>query len=190
MKDMRVLKVFASYLILIALAIAVLDFFLTPRIRDMMTAAVEDEMMGIAGAIALMPADARADKAPEIARELKVRVTLIDPSGSVLSDSGGDVKKMDNHLDRPEVEQARKEGKGKATRFSTTLQENELYVALPVRENGEIRGYVRLARPLETVRKSLDHLDRALYLTLYIIAIPSLLLAYVFARQIGTRLPK
>jgi uncharacterized membrane protein affecting hemolysin expression len=61
-----------------------------------------------------------------------------------------------------------------------------LYVALPIQENNEIKGYIRLARPLVEVRKSLDQLYHVLILTLYIIAIPSILLAFVFSTKIVT----
>jgi uncharacterized membrane protein affecting hemolysin expression len=69
-----------------------------------------------------------------------------------------------------------------------TLQENMLYVALPLKENTELKGYLRLAHPLGKVSESLDHLYQAIYMTMYIIAIPSLILAFIFSRKIGSRL--
>jgi two-component system phosphate regulon sensor histidine kinase PhoR len=182
------LKVFASYLLLVLLAIAVLDFFLTPKIRDIITNSIENEMFGVAGVMTLMPRESLEKKVPEIAKKLNVRVTLIDPSGEVITDSQADGKKMDNHLDRPEIQQAKKEGQGKATRFSVTRQESMLYVALPIKENAEIKGYIRLARPLVEVKKLLEHLYQVIYLTLFIILIPSLILAVVFSRNIASRL--
>lgn len=65
-----------------------------------------------------------------------------------------------------------------------------LYVAVPVKEKSEVVGYLRLAHPLGKVRESLDHLYRAIYWTMYIIAIPSLILAVVFSRRIGSRLAR
>jgi len=187
MKVRSFLKVFASYLILVLLAIAVLDFFLTPKIQDIMTKSIEDDMFGIVRIIALMPGDTIKNKVPEIANQLNLRVTLIDKAGRVISDSQAEAKQMENHLDRPEIQQAKAEGRGKASRFSATLQESMLYIALPLKENDEIKGYIRLARPLVEVRKSLDQLYYALYLTLYIIAIPSILLALFFSRKIVSR---
>jgi two-component system phosphate regulon sensor histidine kinase PhoR len=181
------LKVFGSYLILVLLAIAVLDFFLTPKIQDIMTKSIEDDMFGIASIISLMPGETQKDKVPEIARQLNLRVTLIDKAGRVFYDSQADAQQMENHLDRPEIQRAKTEGRGKASRFSVTLQESMLYVALPLKENDEVKGYIRLARPLVAVRKSLDQLYHALYLTLYIIAIPSILLALIFSKKIVSR---
>jgi len=184
----RFLAIFSSYLILVFLMVAVLDFFLTPKIRDIVTQNIENEMSGIARIITLMPEENIARHVPEIAKELNMRVTLIDQSGQVISDSQADAEKMENHLTRPEIEQARTVGYGKASRFSITLQESMLYVALPIKENAVIKGYIRLARPLTEVRESLDHLYHVIMLTLYIIAIPSFLLALIFSRSIASRL--
>ena len=190
MRDMRFLKVFISYVILVLLTIGVLDFFLTPKIRDILTQNIEDRMTGTARAVALMSGKDLDAKVPEIARQLGMRVTLVDPAGRVVADSEADARTMENHLNRPEFQQALSQGQGRATRFSTTLQESMLYVAVPVRENNEVAGYVRLAHPLGKVGESLDHLYRSIYWTMYIIAVPSLVLAFFFSRRIGSRLSR
>ena len=187
MKVSNFLKVFVSYLILVLLAIAVLDFFLTPRIQSIMTKSIEDDMFGIAKIVSLMPKEDIESKVKEVAGGLNLRVTLIDPAGRVISDSQADAKQMDNHINRPEIQQAKTEGRGKSSRFSATLQESMLYVALPIKDNNNVKGYIRLARPLIEVRKSLDYLYQSIYMTLYIIAIPSLLLALIFSRIIASR---
>ncbi len=187
MKRFYVIKIFASYLILVFLTIAVLDFMLTPKIKEIVTKGIENEMIGMARIITLIPGENLSSKVPDMAGDLKVRVTLIDPSGRVTTDSQADVHKMDNHLNRPEIQQARMEGLGKATRFSVTRQESMLYVALPLKEGAEMKGYVRLARPLVDVTKSIDHLYQSIHLTLYVIALPVLLLAFVFSNYIAKR---
>jgi two-component system phosphate regulon sensor histidine kinase PhoR len=184
----RFLKIFYSYLIVILLVIAVLDFFLTPKIRDIIEKSIEDEMLGIARIITLMPLENITHNIPEIAKQSKMRVTLVDPSGRVISDSQADAEKMDYHLNRPEIEQARTVGYGKATRFSVTLQQSMLYIALPVKDNEVIKGYIRLARPLTEVSASLDQLYHVMLLSAFIIVLPSLLLAIIFSRSIASRL--
>jgi len=184
----RFLAIFSSYLILVFLMIAVLDFFLTPKIRDIVTNNIENEMSGIARIITIMPGENIARNVPEIAKQSNMRLTIIDPLGQVISDSQTDAAKMDNHLNRPEIQQAAKTGYGKAARFSTTLQESMLYIALPIKENAVVKGYVRLARPLVEVTESLNHLYGVIYLTLFIIVLPSILLAIIFSRSIASRL--
>ncbi|HUH65043.1 MAG TPA: hypothetical protein VLZ07_01305 [Syntrophales bacterium] len=182
------MKIFVSYLILVLLAIAVMDFFLTPKIDVTTTQLIEDDMFGIARILTAVPGETISGKVPEVVKQLNIRVTLIDQAGRVISDSQADAKQMENHFDRPEIQQARAEGRGKASRYSVTLQENMLYLAVPIKEDGKIKGYVRLARPLVEVRKSINQLHTALYLTLFIIAVPSLLLAVLFSRSIASRL--
>jgi two-component system phosphate regulon sensor histidine kinase PhoR len=135
-----------------------------------------------------MPVENITRNVPEIAKQSKMRVTFIDPSGGVISDSQADAEKMDNHLNRPEMQQAITTGYGKATRFSLTIQQNMLYVAIPVKENAVVKGYVRLARPLVEVTESLNQLYGVIYLTLFIIVLPSILLAIIFSRSIASRI--
>ena len=70
------------------------------------------------------------------------RITLIDSDGTVLYDTEADAEDMANHLSRPEVAQALKEGKGGAERSSSTLGEVMLYEAVRL-DDGTI---VRLAQ--------------------------------------------
>jgi len=187
MRDLRFLKVFVSYVVLVLLTLAVLDFFLTPKIGDILTRNIEDRMFGTARAVALMPGNDIEPRVGEIAGQLGMRVTLVDPAGRVVADSEADVRTMENHLDRPEIRQAVSQGQGKATHFSTTLKVNMLYVAVPVKEKNEVVGTLRRAHPLGKVRESLDHLYQAIYWTMYILAVPSLVLAFFFSRRIGSR---
>ena len=63
-----------------------------------------------------------------------VRFTIIGPDGSVLGDSQGDPRTMDNHAGRPEVAAALAGKPGRATRYSATLGNRRLYVALPAQD--------------------------------------------------------
>jgi len=184
MKGRLFYKILATYLILVILVIAVMEFFLTPRVRDTITRGVMDRMTGHARIMALMSMDELLAKVGELAAGAGARITLINPAGKVLADSSEHDQKMDNHLNRSEVQEARIKGLGTAIRYSRTLQQNMFYVAVAVREKDRLQGYVRLARSLAEVSLSIEYLYRAIYLTLFIIAIPSLLLAFVFSRNI------
>ena len=65
------------------------------------------------------------------------RLTFIDVDGTVLYDSQSDAKNMENHLDRPEVQQAMEEGWGRSMRSSKTIEENTFYYAVQL-EDGRI----------------------------------------------------
>jgi len=178
-------KIFATYLVLVVLVIAVMEFFLTPQIRETITRGVKERMIGHGRIMALTPLEELTKKAKEMAAGAQARITVIDAAGRVLADSSQQEQKWDNHLNRPEVQEARIRGLGTAVRYSRTLRQHMLYVAVAVGDGKVIRGYVRLAHSLEEVSQSIEHLYRSIYLTLFIIAIPSLLLAFFFARNIS-----
>lgn len=65
------------------------------------------------------------------------RFTLISPNGTVLYDSQVDANEMDNHLEREEIAEALKDGKGSSARYSSTLTERTFYEATRL-ENGNV----------------------------------------------------
>jgi len=69
-----------------------------------------------------------------------IRITIIAPDGNVLYDSHAE--NLENHADRPEIEEALRMGQGKSKRYSSTLAEQTFYYAVRL-ESGEI---LRLAK--------------------------------------------
>jgi two-component system phosphate regulon sensor histidine kinase PhoR len=82
----------------------------------------------------------------EVSRIAKARITIVAADGSVIGDSDSDYRKMANHRQRPEIEQAMAGRAGYSFRFSRTLDRHLIYVAYPIRHAGRIVGVVRLAR--------------------------------------------
>lgn len=80
-----------------------------------------------------------------------MRVTIIALDGRVLAESSADPERMENHRDRPEVRTAYTGEVGvQAGRFSGTLRQPMLYVAVPMRRaDGGVIGVCRVARPIE-----------------------------------------
>lgn len=66
-----------------------------------------------------------------------LRVTLIDSDGTVLFDSELEEASLDNHRDRPEIEEAFQTGTGEGVRRSDTLSESVYYYAIR-QENGQV----------------------------------------------------
>jgi two-component system phosphate regulon sensor histidine kinase PhoR len=96
--------------------------------------------------------DAEADA---LGRLIGARVTFIAPDGAVAGDSELDadqLKTIENHADRPEIQQAGRNGLGVARRYSATLRTEMLYVAVPVvNESLPALAQVRLAMPLTDI---------------------------------------
>ena len=95
-----------------------------------------------------------------LARSTGARITVIGPGGRVLGDSDlslEQVKDIENHLQRPEVLTALADERGQSRRYSTTVQADMLYVALPF-EHPDGKGVVRVAMPLKDVDEGISRL--------------------------------
>jgi len=108
------------------------DRVLRRYFEDLIAGGLEREGQVIA---ALLPRDSL--RWPDVARSLGTRlghrVTLIDSKGTVRGDTDFDrasLGGLENHLLRPEVQQALALGSGRATRLSASTNERRLYVAV------------------------------------------------------------
>src|SRR5210317_1323475 len=70
----------------------------------------------------------------ELGKKISTRITVILSDGTVIGDSEENPQQMDNHAGRPEITVALQGKVGTASRFSQTLQQNMLYVAIPAFE--------------------------------------------------------
>jgi len=68
-----------------------------------------------------------------------LRITLVSPKGTILFENEADSTKMDNHKDRPEIKQARKNGHGESSRMSKTVGVDTYYYAVRVSDNNILR---------------------------------------------------
>ncbi len=67
------------------------------------------------------------------------RITWVDEEGNVRYDSYADSAGMENHADRPEIQQALANGKGQSTRRSDTLAKQTCYYAIRLADGSVIR---------------------------------------------------
>lgn len=100
----------------------------------------------------------------------KVRLTFIGADGIVWGDTERDGQlliEMDNHLTRPEVQEAITEGIGSEDRFSDTTQTEYRYLAITVKQDEDLIGICRVALPKETINTVLGSQRRILlYVTI------------------------
>jgi two-component system phosphate regulon sensor histidine kinase PhoR len=132
--------------------------------------------------------DAEADL---MGRLVDARVTFIAPGGAVVGDSELTLEELhgvENHATRPEILQARREGLGVARRFSTTIDTDMLYVAVPVRnpEAPEL-SEVRLALPLTAIRDQLAAVRRVALAAVGVALVAALGLAWGMSAMLSRR---
>ncbi len=77
-----------------------------------------------------------------------VRVTFITADGTVLYDSDAEASQMENHLDRPEIQQAIQTGSGEDIRDSSTTDSSTYYYALRLSDG----NVLRLAQQYSSIR--------------------------------------
>lgn len=112
---------------------------------------------------------------------LNKRVTLIDANGTVIGESHEVIASMDNHLERPEIQQALSTGIGKNVRFSQTLGQRLMYVAVPVTNAGQVVGFARVALPINQIQSRLAVIIRTILVGSIIAAALAILIATVIA---------
>lgn len=76
-----------------------------------------------------------------------LRITVINPNGTVKYDSNAQIGTMDNHSGRPEVQEAFETGEGHALRRSDTLDKSAFYYAVRL-ENGSV---LRVAKEISSI---------------------------------------
>lgn len=193
-KDIR-WRIAFPYVLLILLVMGALVVYVTREAREAQIQILQDTLLvearglaNLARPLMIEPDVAGVDElAKSWSEQVDRRVTIIAADGLVLGESDEDRTQMDNHLDRPEVRQARSRGQGTSIRFSETLDTDMLYAAVPVEDGGELVGFARLALPLQLVQANVDQLQRAIVTAALIAAVAAVILAIIMAGRI-TRL--
>jgi len=128
------------------------------------------------------------DKSKQLGQQSGTRVTIVLPDGRVAGDSEEISQRMENHATRPEVLTALGGEVGESTRYSSTLQQQMMYVALPVVNQNRVIGCVRTALPLasiaHTLHKSRDQIINSLIFIAIVAALVSLWLSRRLSRPV------
>ncbi len=119
----------------------------------------------------------------ELSTKSDLRITVIDNSGFVLADSLENIGLMENHLERPEVAAALTGNVGKAIRYSTTINQNMLYVSIPICYGSEVLGTVRVASTLATVDAGFNNIKSTLLITILITSLLAITLGIRLAQK-------
>lgn len=194
MRNRIIWKLFWSFVLLIVTAVLVLSFFVGLAIQNDFERKMSDKLRSNATLVGEMlksdlqnPQEGIIQEASKRwARELNLRITVVDRQGKVLGDSAQDPAMMENHKDRPEVAAALRSGFGQSRRFSKTLACNMKYVAVEVTHGSEILGVVRFALPLSEVQMEMRLIYGAMLLGGTAAIIVALIIAYFISRTISS----
>jgi two-component system phosphate regulon sensor histidine kinase PhoR len=178
------------FILVVVVGMGVLGVYLVNSTRNSQLASLRTQLQNEARITAeaslplfLTPGGDLDVLAKKLGNEINTRVTIIALNGTVLGDSDEDPATMENHAARPEVMDALASGLGESTRYSATLGEQMMYVAVPVKNQATNVGVARVALPLLAVQNSVNHVT--LIILLAILATAALVI--VAAVLIGRR---
>lgn len=120
--------------------------------------------------------------------ESGARVTVVAADGRVLADSAHDPATMENHAHRPEIQQALAEGRGRAVRFSDTVNRDLVYLAVRHQAQGGAPVLLRLALPVARIDEALAQMRWRLWSASLVILLiaggASLLVSRAFSERV------
>ncbi|HWR40168.1 MAG TPA: ATP-binding protein [Patescibacteria group bacterium] len=123
------------------------------------------------------------EKIKNLATQLDLRITIIDLHGTVLADSEANPALMENHSDRPEVQEALAGRNGFHLRPSTTQGQTLLYVSTPMHNGSELIGVVRLSTSLVYIDQGFLRITVALLFAMLITAGLCIFISILLARN-------
>lgn len=110
------------------------------------------------------------------------RITIVDATGNVLAETNFDKKKMENHLKRVEILQAKQSTYGSSIRESATLHHQFLYVAKYIKYKDTYR-YIRAAQNLNTLEKEFY----SIYIKIVVVYALFILIALIITSRISQK---
>lgn len=185
-------KLMITYLALIIVIILILGVSLLGYLENSYKKNLQDKLYTQAVLTGALTLDFFAEMEPgrmeslarEVSEKIGPRVTVISLTGEVLGDSDEDAETMENHRHRQEIVMALAGGKGVSTRYSTTLDTEMLYVAVPVELAGETVGFVRVALPLTEVNHAMRQTWSMIISSILVASLVSAVISTKFAGKI------
>ena len=185
-------KQFFYYSLIIVLIFAALVFFTSRTIKRHHIATLESTLEHHAELVKRMVTDLMISGkekeidalAKEMGKKIGVRITVIRKDGLVLGDSEEDPNKMVNHASRVEIIQALQGGIGKKMRYSTTLEEEMLYVAVPITDEGKTLGVVRTSFFLKKIKENVWAINQKIIYSAAALMIFALLVSFLSSRAL------
>ncbi|HIG41995.1 MAG: ATP-binding protein [bacterium] len=188
-------RLYAGYVVIILICTLIVGFLVGRQVTENElqeihhSLAVRSELLAEVARRALNREDQEAfnatlqEKIVTLGKNTESRLTVIAKDGFVIADSRESPQNMDNHLQRPEIMQARELGSASTSRYSRTLQREMMYRALMVIDGQQPIGFVRVSLPLSTIDEKLSQLRWIVLLGAGIAGLAALILGLYFAKR-------
>lgn len=167
-KRRTIWQIYPSYLVITVISLAAVSLYASTTFKNFYMKKTSEDLYARALLVERLAAEgvmsgdrAGLDRlAKGLGQEAAARVTVVTPDGVVAGDSLVDPAAMENHADRPEVAAAMAGRTGQATRFSNTMNDSMMYVAIPVMDGGRVAGVVRAAVSVRSIDEALGSFYR------------------------------
>ncbi len=121
----------------------------------------------------------------EMGKSASTRFTVIALDGMVLGDSDENPAAMESHNERPEIRQALGGTTGVHRRYSLTVQQEMMYVAVPQRDHGRNILYaVRAALPMTDIQGELNQMMTRVITVAFLIGLLAMGVCTLVVRRI------
>ena len=120
----------------------------------------------------------------DLGKQIETRITIINVDGEILGESDQDVFLMENHADRPEFQSAIKGQIGTNIRFSSTINTDTLYVAVPLVHQGDIQAVIRMALPTLGIEETIGLFRGTLLIGFLLASSVAILLSFKLSKTI------
>ena len=183
---------FITLIAMVLLAIAPITIFNIQGFRNFFHNETEQYLVESCSIIKNLFPEYNSDNTEELinysrkaSESTKLRVTITDQSGKVLSDSHNDPADMNNHANRPEIKNAMESGFGTSSRNSATMADEMMYAAVKINfKNGE-PGTVRLARSLAEIDSGIKNITRNTLIICFIALALSVWISFIVAGKVS-----
>ena len=160
------------------------DFYLKETSRNLQDSAllIKDQVIH---ALISSQIDSLNNQIAKLDRITNIRFTIIVVNGTVVVDSRENPEKMDNHSNRPEVMEAFAGRTGSSKRFSYTVEENLIYVAVPMKYDGKIIGVIRTSIPITAIEETLSSIINKFIITAFVLSLLIAFIGWLVSRRIS-----
>jgi two-component system, OmpR family, phosphate regulon sensor histidine kinase PhoR len=183
-----------TYLALLLGVLLAVDFYSSRVLRRDYIRSADDKLASLLNIAQARPP--RLDDAAELRAWTEwmgrsgARVTVIDNAGRVLADSQHDPETMENHSNRPEIQQAFASGAGQSVRHSATLGRDLVYRAVRCEQPSGPPVVIRMALPLAEVDASVAELRRRIYIASFVVLLLGSVISLIYFRVFAARVER
>ncbi|MDF7808646.1 ATP-binding protein [Pontiellaceae bacterium B12219] len=186
-----------SYWLLTAVAILVMAFYTFHSMSNLYFQALEKDIsiraLLLSEQVAPLVTDEKFSEIDALCKKIgataNTRFTVILPDGKVVGDSNKEPDTIELHDNRPEIKQALHGSSGMDIRFSRTVRKEQMYIAVPLKnDRQETLCAVRAALPMTDINSELGKMTRQVVIVSILTGLLAMGVCVYVVRRITTPL--